>query len=457
MQRGPIITKMLGTKLLTHREQRKLFQVYQIEQTKLLKQCANYEAFRIQLKHVLNGRIDSSGDFESTSRRFTPESTKKENALTLRYLKELTKILDEPRSTTKIKSLLQKVQLSGTVVFSACEGIKAQSAVLNEYHKVLTDITKCLGLKDTDETEIAIEQMLNDKSIIYTLVEQTSDPASSKKLVTNAMQVLKKLSSKLLVEYSSGYRQSMDLVLGVISESSANVKRIRDVLVTRNMSLILRNVQKFRDRGMSEEDLIQEGAIGLLCAIDKYDLNKNTQFSTYATWWINMKIHRSIWNYARTIRIPVSIEGNINVVNKIIQKLTLNLGRAPTNAQILTEGKAQGRSLSLVAIKKAKDAVIVKCELPNDKSQTNDYFTDKSTNVVEALHTKQIRSILREVLAKLDPQEEMIIRLRYGIGEMDNPRVFEQIAERMGVSKSQVQKVHEKSLNSLKRLLKEVL
>ena len=153
----------------------------------------------------------------------------------------------------------------------------------------------------------------------------------------------------------------------------------------------------------------------------------------------------------------MSIEGNINVVNKIIQKLTLNLGHAPTNAQILTEGKAQGRSLSLVAIKKAKDAVIVKCELPNDKSQTNDYFTDKSTNVIEALHTKQIRSILREVLAKLDPQEEMIIRLRYGIGEMDNPRVFEQIAERMGVSKSQVQKVHEKSLNSLKRLLKEVL
>jgi RNA polymerase primary sigma factor len=235
-----------------------------------------------------------------------------------------------------------------------------------------------------------------------------------------------------------------------MSIGEAKARRAKKEMVEANLRLVISIAKKYTNRGLQFLDLIQEGNIGLMKAVDKFEYRRGYKFSTYATWWIRQAITRSIADQARTIRIPVHMIETINKLNRISRQMLQEMGREPTPDELAEKMEMPEDKIRKV-LKIAKEPISMETPIGDDEdSHLGDFIED--TNVespVEAATGTGLTETVRDVLAGLTPREAKVLRMRFGI-DMNTDHTLEEVGKQFDVTRERIRQIEAKALRKLR-------
>ncbi|HRD66799.1 MAG TPA: RNA polymerase sigma factor RpoD, partial [Candidatus Competibacter sp.] len=235
-----------------------------------------------------------------------------------------------------------------------------------------------------------------------------------------------------------------------MSIGEAKARRAKKEMVEANLRLVISIAKKYTNRGLQFLDLIQEGNIGLMKAVDKFEYRRGYKFSTYATWWIRQAITRSIADQARTIRIPVHMIETINKLNRISRQMLQEMGREPTPDELAKRMEMPEDKVRKV-LKIAKEPISMETPIGDDEdSHLGDFIEDLSVlSPVEAATVEGLREATREVLATLTPREAKVLRMRFGI-DMSTDHTLEEVGKQFDVTRERIRQIEAKALRKLR-------
>ncbi|MEW6066983.1 MAG: sigma-70 family RNA polymerase sigma factor [Nitrospirota bacterium] len=234
-----------------------------------------------------------------------------------------------------------------------------------------------------------------------------------------------------------------------ITKARILVNEAKNELITRNLRLVVNVAKNYIGRGLSLLDLIQEGNIGLMKAIDKFDYKMGFKFSTYATWWIRQGITRALIDQTKTIRVPVHMMEFYNKVTKASRELTQQLGREPSKEEIakrleVSTGKVEG------VLRSIQDPLALQTPIGDDDAKLEDFISDKdSPSPYSDSEKNNITEQILRVLSTLTPREEKVIRMRFGIG-FEKDHTLEEVGRHFSITRERVRQIEAKALRKLK-------
>jgi len=235
-----------------------------------------------------------------------------------------------------------------------------------------------------------------------------------------------------------------------MSIGEAKARRAKKEMVEANLRLVISIAKKYTNRGLQFLDLIQEGNIGLMKAVDKFEYRRGYKFSTYATWWIRQAITRSIADQARTIRIPVHMIETINKLNRISRQILQEMGREPTPEE-LAERMEMPEDKVRKVLKIAKEPISMETPIGDDEdSHLGDFIEDVNlTAPADSATFEGLRESTQNILASLTPREAKVLRMRFGI-EMNTDHTLEEVGKQFDVTRERIRQIEAKALRKLR-------
>jgi len=326
--------------------------------------------------------------------------------------------------------------------------------------------TKSKGDETPDEQLRLLYVYFKDMSIepLFTAQEEVEIAAKIKKCESMARElivVVNKLSNKKLKPILNGHKNSRNGANGVVIQKrikslnafvraySDNAKKMKQRFVKANLRLVITISRKYMGRGLPLSDLIQEGNMGLMRAVERFDHRKGFKFSTYASWWIHQAILRALQGQTRTIKVPVYLLEQANRVYKVNAVLAKKFGRKPTPKEI---SRKSGISVEVVKriLRSTKDAISLDTPiLDGEKTTLLDSIADNETGIPDSMVARSdLTDKLREALTLLNPREEEILRLRFGI-DQQSTYTLDEIGKRFNLTRERIRQIEKAALGKL--------
>jgi RNA polymerase primary sigma factor len=290
-----------------------------------------------------------------------------------------------------------------------------------------------------------IPKSAKDNQVVTSLKLKKSELTHLKSKIENAEECLKEIK-----ERTNMTQRELKEMLKTVEESLEKSKYAKRELIEANLRLVVSIAKKYTNRGLQFLDLIQEGNIGLMKAVDKFEYQRGYKFSTYATWWIRQAITRAIADQARTIRIPVHMIETINKLIRTSRYLVQEHGREPTPEEIAEKMEFPLEKVRKV-LKIAKEPISLETPIGEEEdSHLGDFIEDKKiTAPSEAVVNHNLGEQTRKVLTTLTPREEKVLRMRFGIGEKSD-HTLEEVGRDFSVTRERIRQIEAKALRKLR-------
>ncbi len=346
---------------------------------------------------------------------------------------------------------------------AAMKAVHFNSTTIEALMEALYELNKKLLLREGKMLRMAtsagvkredfISQYLNfnfEKNWIQSLLA-TKDKNWEKFINRNHIEINKNIEEIREIQLASELPLSeFRRIVGTVQQGERSANRAKKEMIESNLRLVISIAKKYTNRGLQFLDLIQEGNIGLMKAVDKFEYRRGYKFSTYATWWIRQAITRSIADQARTIRIPVHMIETINKIVRTTRQIMSEIGREPTPNEL-----AERLHMPLDKVKKvlkiAKEPISLETPVGDEEdSSLGDFIEDKNALIpIEAAVKSSLRDTTTRILSSLTPREERVLRMRFGIG-MNSDHTLEEVGQQFSVTRERIRQIEAKALRKLK-------
>ncbi len=349
----------------------------------------------------------------------------------------------------KISAELMQIRFSARMVERLCDSVRTEVDNIRQIERKIQDLVVNKGgmprpdfIKAFPANETSLRWIDREVGAHHPFSEQL---AKYRQAIVEQQQKLLDLQIRVMIPL-----KDLKEINKQMSTGEAKARKAKREMTEANLRLVISIAKKYTNRGLQFLDLIQEGNIGLMKAVDKFEYRRGYKFSTYATWWIRQAITRSIADQARTIRIPVHMIETINKMNRISRQILQETGQEPDPATLAVKMEMPEEKIRKI-LKISKEPISMETPIgDDDDSHLGDFIEDQSTIAPsEAAVNASLRDVCKDILDTLTPREAKVLRMRFGI-EMNTDHTLEEVGKQFDVTRERIRQIEAKALRKLR-------
>jgi RNA polymerase primary sigma factor len=339
----------------------------------------------------------------------------------------------------KMKKILRSLQISDREMTAIIRRLRDYVAEIQRAETDIDEFERRAGLSRAETKQILRQKGRGSRKV----------SAAPPGLMEDALKGYEAIHGVESEIQRKAFQIKKDLIL--LLQAQADMVQAKREMVEGNLRLVVNIAKKYARAGVPFQDLVQEGNIGLMRAVDKYDYKRGFKLSTYASWWIWQAITRVIQNQAQTIRIPVHVEGMINEVVRAYRGFTRTMGRQPTPEELAARaGLSRERVMLVLEVMERRYTISLESPIGDSDASLKDFIEDRRIPSPEhVLIQKNLAEHTRRVLSTLTPREEKILRRRFGIGENEE-HTLQEVGDELGITRERIRQIQVKTLEKLR-------
>jgi RNA polymerase primary sigma factor len=353
------------------------------------------------------------------------------------------------RVRDQIGAELMNIRFTARIIEKLCDGLRGMVDEVRSHEREIMNL--CVNKSGMPRPHFIKEFPGNETNMRWVKNEIAESRPWSGQLARNEPNILEQQQKLLAIQKRIGIPlRDLKEINKQMSTGEAKARRAKREMTEANLRLVISIAKKYTNRGLQFLDLIQEGNIGLMKAVDKFEYRRGYKFSTYATWWIRQAITRSIADQARTIRIPVHMIETINKMNRISRQILQETGQEPDPATLAQKMEMPEDKIRKI-LKISKEPISMETPIgDDDDSHLGDFIEDQATLAPnDAAMYASLREVTKDVLDSLTPREAKVLRMRFGI-EMNTDHTLEEVGKQFDVTRERIRQIEAKALRKLR-------